>query len=470
MTTTYTPTAGDVAENTLHRAIDWRGAFWVASGVPALVLFSIGGIAGTVGKVAFVVWTVSMLMGFIQSFTYAEIAGLFPNKSGGVSIYGAAAWVRYSKIIAPLSVWCNWIAWTPVLSLGCSIAAAYVLNALAPIPPADAPEVAAWIKAHAASIAENSPRVTEWLAANAGKTAKDAIDALLATDGVAALLRPFATGHYFRIRSDRFHSRSMPTFLIGAVLMLIVFAIQHRGILGTANVQKYIGLLGHHSDADRRRRADRYRTNGLVELYPDRAARRCLCAGPRIMEHSRLDARARRHVHRRLVDLRLRDGGLLHAASFGTRKPTPSRRSSTRVCSACCSTSSCRSRSRAFSALNGMLATPIVDGSGVAEAMGKMVGGVRLHDQHHGDADDPGAAPVDHDGDGRILANALPGLRRRLAAALSEPRQLTRRADARHVDRSLSSIFAFWPSPLPTRRASSSSSPSRTSATSSSTS
>lgn len=45
----------------LVRAIDWRGAFWVASGVPALVLFSIGGIAGVAGKVAFLVWTVSMI-------------------------------------------------------------------------------------------------------------------------------------------------------------------------------------------------------------------------------------------------------------------------------------------------------------------------------------------------------------------------------------------------------------------------
>ena len=81
--------------------------------MPALVLFSIGGIAGTVGIPAYTVWIVSMLMGFIQSFTYAEIAGLFPNKSGGASVYGAAAWLRYGKFIAPLSVWCNWIAWTP---------------------------------------------------------------------------------------------------------------------------------------------------------------------------------------------------------------------------------------------------------------------------------------------------------------------------------------------------------------------
>ena len=126
--------SGGQAPKELVRSIDWRGAFWVASGVPALVLFSIGGIAGMTGKVAFLVWAASMVMGFIQSFTYAEIAGLFPNKSGGASIYGAAAWVRYSKIIAPLSVWCNWLAWTPVLSLGCSIAAAYILNAVGPIP------------------------------------------------------------------------------------------------------------------------------------------------------------------------------------------------------------------------------------------------------------------------------------------------------------------------------------------------
>jgi amino acid transporter len=216
---------------TLQRSIDWRGAFWVASGVPALVLFSIGGIAGTTGNIAFAIWAASMLMGFIQSFTYAEIAGLFPNKSGGASIYGATAWVRYSKFIAPLSVWCNWIAWSPVLSLGCSIAAAYILNALFPIGAIPA-------------FTETSPEVTAWLAnaANAGKNAADAIAALGAEATAAATPA---------IRGWSLYSQSLgpvtfslnATFFIGAVLMLIVFAIQHRGILGTANVQKYIGLL-----------------------------------------------------------------------------------------------------------------------------------------------------------------------------------------------------------------------------------
>jgi len=67
---------------TLHRKIGWAGAFWVASGVPALVLFSIGSIAATVGKPSWAVWIVSIAFGFLQSFSYAEIAGLFPHKSG----------------------------------------------------------------------------------------------------------------------------------------------------------------------------------------------------------------------------------------------------------------------------------------------------------------------------------------------------------------------------------------------------
>jgi amino acid transporter len=176
------------SSETLRRAIDWKGAFWVASGVPALVLFSIGQVAGAVGKLSFLIWSLSIVMGFIQSFTYAEIAGLFPNKSGGASIYGAAAWVRYSKTIAPLSVWCNWLAWSPVLSLGCTIAAAYVLTALAPLH-----DFTAWTL-----FTQTLGPVT--ISLNAA-------------------------------------------FFIGAALMSITFAIQHRGIGSTANIQKYLGLL-----------------------------------------------------------------------------------------------------------------------------------------------------------------------------------------------------------------------------------
>jgi len=228
----------------LHRSLDWKGAFWVAAGVPPLVLFSIGGIAGVAGKAAFVVWMVSMTMGFLQSFTYAEIAGMFGNKSGGASVYGATAWLRYSKLVAPLSVWCNWFAWSPVLSLGCAIAAGYILNALYPIPAGDSQAVIDWVAANAASLTTADPRVVEWLAANSGSSAEDGVRALLTLDGVAALTPAIRTWEAVSIAIPGLgllHFNA--TFLIGAVLMLVIFAIQHRGIASTASAQKVLAIV-----------------------------------------------------------------------------------------------------------------------------------------------------------------------------------------------------------------------------------
>jgi len=176
----------------LERGIDWTGAFWVASGVPPLVLFSIGAVAATVGKLSWVVWTLSIAMGFIQSFTYAEIAGLFPNKAGGTSIYGAIGWVRYGKLVAPISVWCNWFAWSPVLATGSALAAGYILTGLF------------------------------------------APDAHINTWQITLLdLGALKTGLTLRINS---------TFVLGAVILLAVKVIQDGGILRSANTTKIIGI------------------------------------------------------------------------------------------------------------------------------------------------------------------------------------------------------------------------------------
>lgn len=241
---TMESTAVGSGEGQLVRALDWKGAFWVAAGVPPLVLFSIGGIAGVAGKAAFLVWIISMIMGFLQSFTYAEMAGMFGNKSGGTSIYGATAWLRYSKLIAPLSVWCNWFAWSPVLSLGCVIASGYILNALFPIPAADSAAVVAWVAAHAANYTATTQVVIDYITAHAGTAPADAITAVASADGVAALTPAVRTWEALSFNIPglgALHFNS--TFLVGAVLMLVMFAIQHRGIASTASAQKILAIV-----------------------------------------------------------------------------------------------------------------------------------------------------------------------------------------------------------------------------------
>jgi amino acid transporter len=178
---------GIAPERTLIRSIDWKDAVWIAMGVPAVVLFSIGAIAATVGTPSWSVWTISVLFGLLQAFTYAEIAGLFPNKSGGASVYGAAAWLRYGKMIAPISVWTNWFAWSPVLAIGSGLAASAILRILVPA------------------------------------------DAAMMTWQLTLLdLGMLKEGLVLRINAN---------FIIGLMIMLCVFAIQHHGILRTAKVQ-----------------------------------------------------------------------------------------------------------------------------------------------------------------------------------------------------------------------------------------
>ncbi len=234
----------DSGTGELVRSLNWKGAFWVAAGVPPLVLFSIGGIAGTTGKLAFVVWIISMIMGFLQSFTYAEMAGMFGNKSGGASVYGATAWLRYSKLIAPLSVWCNWFAWSPVLSLGCAIAAGYILNALFPIPAADSAMVLDWVAANLASYTAETPSIVQFMTDNAGTALPDAIAAVSSQDGVSALTPAFRVWEAAAVAVPglgTLHFNS--TFVIGVILMLIMFAIQHRGIASTAVAQKWLAII-----------------------------------------------------------------------------------------------------------------------------------------------------------------------------------------------------------------------------------
>jgi amino acid transporter len=180
------------AKRDLVRDVNWKQVVFVAAGVPALVLFSMGGISATIGAPAWLVWTISVLFGFAQSFTYAEIAGLHPSKTGGTAVHGATAWIRYSRILAPLSLWSNWLAWTPVLAIGAGLGAGYLLSIfLDPSSP-----ILSW----------------QWTVADLGFISKDLT---------------------LRINA---------TFLLGAAIILAVFAIQHRGILRTAQISTILTI------------------------------------------------------------------------------------------------------------------------------------------------------------------------------------------------------------------------------------
>ncbi len=250
-------------------------------------------------------------------------------------------------------MWCNWFAWSPVLSLGCSIAAAYILNAFAPIPAADSPAVVSWLAAHGATL-----------------TGTDADKAAAA---IAALTPGIRNWTLFAHSLGPVSFSLNASFFIGAILMLITFAIQHRGILGTANVQKWIGLLVIIPMA----------IVGVIPLLTGQVS---------ASNFSPLVPLAAAYApdpgHWNIAGWTLVLGGMFIAAwstygfetavcytsEFRNPEKDTSRRSSIRACSASLCSSWCvhlpgRARPQRHAG------DPIVDGSGVAEAMAKMVGG-----------------------------------------------------------------------------------------------
>jgi amino acid transporter len=173
--------------SSLRREINWIHAVGIATGVPALVLFSIGAIASTVGSPSWAVWIISVLIGTFQMFTYAEVVGMFSNKSGGAAVAGSLAWLPYSKAVPAVSAWCYWLAWSPVLAIGTTIASGYILTSFFP-----------------ATSLVNTWQVT-------------LVD-----------LHFIQPGLTLRVNAN---------FLVSAILLLVVFLIQHGGILRAARFQ-----------------------------------------------------------------------------------------------------------------------------------------------------------------------------------------------------------------------------------------
>ena len=180
-------------------------------------MFNLGGISAVTGTISPLVWTCSVLLGFMELFIYAEIAGLHPSKSGGTAVHGATAWVRYSKIIAPMSIWSNWLAWSPILAIGSGLASGYLLSIF--VPP-DHPI--------------NTWQIT-----------------LLNLNSI----QPDLT---VRINAQ---------FIIGTIIMLAIWSVQHTGIGRTARAAVLLTVASLNSAPLRNNYSDLYGSYRLEQLH-----------------------------------------------------------------------------------------------------------------------------------------------------------------------------------------------------------
>jgi amino acid transporter len=119
--------SAQVEERQLLKAMTWWDGFVVALANPGFLIASLGGSIGALGTAgAFVLWTISIILGSLQNNIHAELAAMFPSKSGGIALYAHEAWRKYLTVIGPLATFGYWIGWSVVLSVNGLVAGALI--------------------------------------------------------------------------------------------------------------------------------------------------------------------------------------------------------------------------------------------------------------------------------------------------------------------------------------------------------
>ena len=129
MSTTLSVTAPAVTEPTLARTVTWKSAFVVSLGGALLVATSLGAIAGDLGPASVFVWTLVITIGIMQCLMIAEMASMFPNKSGGTAVYTHEAFKKW-PIVGAIANWGYWCGWVPVIPVNLIVAAGYLKSFL----------------------------------------------------------------------------------------------------------------------------------------------------------------------------------------------------------------------------------------------------------------------------------------------------------------------------------------------------
>lgn len=107
----------------------------VSSGVPVLVLVSMGSVAALAGTASAAIWAVSAVIGFFMAIAFADLASSLPHVTGGIGAAAGAVLARHSRVLAVTARWSYWFGWSPALAINSSLVGSYVHDTLLPRSP-----------------------------------------------------------------------------------------------------------------------------------------------------------------------------------------------------------------------------------------------------------------------------------------------------------------------------------------------
>ncbi len=113
----------------LRRETNWIGAFVIGLAGTILVTGVTGPVDAALGAMAVPVFFATAVMGVLLCFYLAEMAAMFPERTGGSPTYAYPAFLKWPRLaghVNSFTSWAYWLGWAPVLSVNMLLVGIYI--------------------------------------------------------------------------------------------------------------------------------------------------------------------------------------------------------------------------------------------------------------------------------------------------------------------------------------------------------
>ncbi|WP_125612701.1 APC family permease [Specibacter cremeus] len=107
-----------VGEHAYAKTLRWWDGFTISLSIPAALFIAMGYSMGAIGAWTAIVLAFAVaLIACLQNFVYSEMAGMFGDKVGGISMYANQGWRSRTTLAGPVATFGYWFSWSSSLAI-----------------------------------------------------------------------------------------------------------------------------------------------------------------------------------------------------------------------------------------------------------------------------------------------------------------------------------------------------------------
>ena len=101
-----------------EKNLRWWDGFTISLSIPAALFIVVGYAMGAIGAwTAIAIAVLVAVIACLQNFVYSEMAGMFGDKVGGISMYANEGWRSRTTLVGPIATFGYWFSWSSSLAI-----------------------------------------------------------------------------------------------------------------------------------------------------------------------------------------------------------------------------------------------------------------------------------------------------------------------------------------------------------------